>query len=121
MENMENTNSKTTTLKEVVEKAKEIITKHITERDFDSVEFKESDVNGYVTTTFVIEGFTFRASFNKNGYICWHDYQGIDQPYLTKEEEKSICNYMWKKFDAERKATLIKEIEERQKELKELE
>lgn len=120
MENMENTNSKTT-LKEVVAKAKEIIAKHLNERDFENLEFKNSDVNGYVSVTFTIDGFNFRASFNKKGYICWHDYQGIKEPELTDAETKSICDYMWEKWDAERKATLIKEIDELQKELKELE
>ena len=116
---MENTNSMTT-LKEVVEKAKEIIAKHLNERTFEIVQFEKSKIEGYVTISFMVEDYKFKASFNKGGYICWHEWQGINQPSLTKEEEKSICDYMWEKWDVERKEILRREIEERQKELEEM-
>jgi hypothetical protein len=107
-------------LKQVVDLAGKIIVEHINERKFDDIEFKRSNVEGYVNVIFTIEGFKFNASYNKDGYLSWHEWQGIKQPPLTKAEEKSICDYMWMRWNEIRKDTLRKEMEEKQKELETL-
>lgn len=108
------------TLKQVVDLAGKIIVKKINERNLEILEFEQSKVEGCVHVKFTIDETIFSASFFKDGIIAWHTWQGIEKPELSKQETKDICDYVWSKWNAMRKDIILKEIEEKKKELENL-
>ena len=107
-------------MKQLIEQLQKIIAEKLKNLDFEITFIDKSSVDGYVECAFTMDGYKFRASFNKNGFICWHDYPSFEEPALEEEECKSLCDEIHKRWNAVYKERLAEEIKKKQDEFNSL-
>lgn len=103
-------------LKEISKEYDDALMARLTSKEF-KLDLKDDyeDTRGYVSGMITVDDVVLTASFNKKGYICWHDTPL--RPSLTVEQEKEICDYVWERNRQRMKKALAEQISRLQEEM----